>query len=408
MHKHLIVLSTLLIGCLPVARGADSSSSGGRAKAVLAVEPGMLELDTVRADDGSWRLVIAAGAQTLGDPPPARVALTKQGEADRWRKLYVWKQFHDGITWLGGGRVGRETGELHERSARELDELPVIAGPGAYTLKIDLGGSVSAFSVSVVEIRQTTGELGLAIDSRDYKDRAAIRFDRDVHGIDIGYPHEPRLWLTLRTPMTRATTRADVLWYRGAESAGHSEHVQRLGGIGLATPYERPTRFWSWPKDLHLAEMADGKWTAYVYQDGVYTTACTFHVAGGDIVGRGKSSVVLVCGRQETPFEVKRRGAMLPIIAEDPHRKQELIALWRSEETRDLLAELILARRAQGDAMFSRGVAASAEEEAWTKRQAALAAARYERAHAEVKVSSKLVGELTRRYQGLVAKHGRE
>jgi hypothetical protein len=179
MHNYLIALTALLIGCLPVARTAESSSS--RPEAALAVEPGMLELDTVRADDGSWRLVIAAGAHTPGDPPAARVAVTKQGEAERWRKLYVWKQFHDGITWLGGGRVGRETGDL-----------PVIAGPGAYTLKIDLGGSVSTFAVSIIEIRQTTGELGLEIDSRVYKDRAAIRFDRDVHGLDIGYPHEPR------------------------------------------------------------------------------------------------------------------------------------------------------------------------------------------------------------------------
>ena len=208
--------------------------------------------------------------------------------------------------------------------------------------------------------------------------------------------------------MTRETTRADVLWYRGTEFAGHSEHVQRLGGIGVATPYERSTRFWSWPKDVHLEEMADGTWTAYVYQDGVYTTACTFNVAAGDIVGRGRSSIVLLCGRQETPFEVKKRGAMLPIIAEEPRRKQELIALWRSEETRQALAELIMARRAQGDAMFSRGVAVSDEENAWTQRQAERAAARYERANADVKASSRDVGKLTRRYNELVAKHGRE
>ena len=72
------------------------------------------------------------------------------------------------------------------------------------------------------------------------------------------------------------------------------------------------------------------------------------------------------------------------------------------------LAELFMARRAQGDAMFSRGVAVSDEENAWTQRQAVVAAARYERANADVKASTRDVGKLTRRYNELVAKHGRE
>ncbi len=412
LDKTLIGLTATMLGCVPLTMGRGptrsphAQSSGSTPD--VSHEPGMLELDTDRDGEGTWRLVIAAGAHTqdgVGSGQLARASLTRPGQPDEWKKLYAWKQFHDGITWIGGGRVRSESGEL-DRSSEGVG--PAIPGAGKYKLKLEINGATTETDVEIVEVRQTSGEVGLGIAPSTYAGRASIRFDRDVHGIDIGYPHEPRLWITLPGAMTREDTRVDVLWYRGADFVGHSTQELHLGGIGVATAFERPTRSWTWPNSVSLEEMADGEYTVYVYQDGIYTTACKFGVAAHAIVARARSSAQLRCSKLDTSTDVKKRGAQLATNPEDPKRKAELLALYRSQEARDVLRELVSVRRSQSDAKMSRGIAVEDEENAWTRTQEKRAVARYEAANARSKSLGNDVARLERRYAALVAKHGRE
>ncbi|MDB4962588.1 MAG: hypothetical protein JWP01_2587 [Myxococcales bacterium] len=407
MNTYVVGLTLAAVsGCVSLTqRGTTGSSSASESTATekAAYEPAMLELDTVKDSEGQWHLLIAGGMHAEGDAPRSKVAFTRAGETDRWKNLYTWKQFHDGITVFGGAQVASERGILQ---AREIDRLPVITSAGTYALKLDLGGTLVTMPVEIVETRVTNGQLGYTVATTEGK--AALRFDRDVHGIDIGYPHEPRLWITLTTPMTRERTRADFLWYRGDAFVGQSSHQQHLGGIGIETPFEKQIRFWSWPKGVSFEEMENGGYTVYVYQDGLYTTACGFEVAGGNVTTRTKSSAPLACAKRETPLDVKSRGAKLEHNAEDPMRKKELVALFKSEETRKVLAGLVELRRSRGDSMMSRGMAAVDEEKAWTQHQANRAVQRRDAANADVNAIGKDIAKVEKRYAALVNKHGRE
>ncbi len=411
MNTYVVGLALALSsGCVQLAQSGatndpNSANPGSTTADAAGHEPGMLELGTEVDASGTWHLLIAGGMHTDGEAPRSKVAFTRAGEKERWTNLYVWKQFHDGITVFGGGRFGSERGTL---AARELDALPVISSAGTYSLKLDLGGSMVTVPVTIIETRRTSGQLGFSIDPSTYEGRAALRFDRDVHGIDVGYPHEPRLWITLRAPMTRDRTRADFLWYRGTELVGQSTHEQNLGGIGIDVPFEKQVRFWTWPKGVAMEELENGGYTVFVYQDGLYTTACEFTVANGKVAGRAKSSAPLTCQKRETPFDAKSRGAKLQLNPEDPMRKKELIALYKSDETRKVLAGLVELRRSRGDSMMSRGMAADDEEKAWTQHQADRAAKRRDAANADVNAVGKEVARVEKQYAAMVNKYGKE
>lgn len=411
MNKYVVGLALALSsGCMSIAQRASGDGSSSPTPAAAAAdsggyEPGMLELGTEVDAAGTWHLLIAGGMHTKGDAPRSKVAFTRAGEKERWKNLYVWKQFHDGITVFGGGSFGSERGTL---AARELDTLPVITSAGTYSLKLDLGGSIVTVPVTIVETQRTSGQLGFSVSASSYEGRAALRFDRDVHGIDVGYPHEPRLWITLRAPMTRERTRADFLWYRGTEFVGQSTQEQNLGGIGIDVPFEKQVRFWTWPKGVAMEELENGGYTVFVYQDGQYTTACGFEVANGAVAARAKSSAPLACQKRETPFDVKSRGAKLQLNPEDPMRKKELIALYKSAETRKVLAGLVELRRSRGDSMMSRGMAAVDEEKAWTQHQADRAAKRRDAANADVTMTGKDIAKVEKQYAAMVNKYGRE
>ena len=389
---------------------AAPSPAGGRGASGTKAryEPGMLELDTALGSDGKWHLLIAGGFHSPQDLPAGRFAVTGAGSTASWKALHVSKQFHDGIATFGGAVVASERGNLEPGFEHDL---PVIPGEGTYTLQLELDGQRVDEPVVIGQTRVTNGEVGYVIGSATYEQRAALRFDRDVHGIDIGYPHEPRLWITLRTPLTRETSRADFLWYHGDTFVAQSSHEQNLGGIGLATQFERPIRFWSWPEDLHFegqVKSRDGTWKVYVYQDGIYRTACTFEVARGDIAGRARSSAQLPCKKLETPMDVKRRGALLELHPEMPTREKELVALYKSAPTRDQLRELIEHRRSQSDAMTARGMASMDIDKALTDTEARRAQERYRGAEARARAEAALIDKLNRRYVELIARYGTE
>lgn len=389
---------------------ADSTSQAAKVAAhdqANLFEVGMAEYATRPGPSGKTYLIVAGGINVRGNditPFQARAGFA----AEAMRPIDTWRPFHDGITWIGDGLL-KHGWDLDTNMGHELKIS--VPGPGTHTLRFELGDTPSATIVeepiSFIEVPVTSGAKQLIV--QHHAQSAAIRYPRDVLGVDFGYPHPPSFWITLNTNAAKTISRADFYWYRDNAFVARSTRQVDLRSIALDTPFEYGVRYHTWPRNEDNDEIAlaeSSTWNVHVFQDGAYVTTCNFDVDGTRVRGSQRESVRIPCQSLKPADVIARASKELPTIAPDPKRLRQLRALHRSSETRNAFAQLAEARRDLNLTQLAMSGAVYDESKAFTIGQLEAARAAYAGNKAALPALKREAARREAIFERLVKQHG--
>jgi hypothetical protein len=396
-------------GCMALHHGAG-------------VEPAIVELEVTpweaHPDDEVPRadtaLYYAAHFQGPYAGKLDEIALEQDGRTvavARPRNEYVSPQ-GDSYQRIGAGQMD-DAGGLVMRAAPDL----LLAGvePGRYTLALRFRSNLalpltSRIPVELVRLPSTSGHQ-LAVSPASHIDHATIRFETEsVFGERSRAPTE-QFWMTIPVDIRQPRSRVDVFWYHGGVMRGSFTRDLSPGPVAVDQPFKTPVRMWGWPDALPKEQVyaTSGDWTIHVVQDGAYLTSCRIAVRGHRFRGAGKSTRWLPCApdRSDATADVRRRAAELRGYRIDPKRTREVMALHRSPETREVARALAMLDRYAYQTRMRSAVAAGDKETAATERQWKNAERRQKAAWSDEASADAEYRALRRRYDRLVAKHGR-